>query len=351
MSDIIKIKQLNVKSTIGNETWGKEKLQPVIVDVTVYTDIMKCGETDDLNDTIDYSEIVKAVVKFSEEGTFGNIQEYCIKLVQVITEKFNVEKINVNVTLPRAFLHSKAITCSITRTKDNVNELFTTDDVYTIDKLNVNTVIGFNHCEKVVKQALDITLSYYPKVDCEIKTVEDLTEIVNSKILAEVVNNFVEKTRFITIEALASSIANCCLTSFGIEKVNVRVEKPNAITFASASAVEIERDISSIPKLNKKYQSNFLSEKRAPTHVAYIALGGNIGEVAKNISKGLKLLSEKCKILQTSYLYETSPMYVVDQPNFLNAACKVLLLFIFLYFNIYKIFLIIIIIIIYFFLL
>jgi len=324
MSDIIRIKQLNVKSTIGTETWGKEKLQPVIVDVTVYTDIMKCGETDDLNDTIDYSEIVKAVVKFSEEGTFGNIQEYCIKLVQNITEKFNVEKINVNVTLPRAFLHSKAITCSITRTKDNVSELFTTDDVYTIDKLNVNTVIGFNHCEKVVKQALDITISYYPKVDFEIKTVEDLAEIVNCKILAEVVNNFVEKTRFITIEALASSIANCCLTSFGIEKVNVRVEKPNAITFASASVVEIERDISSIPKLNKKYQSHFLPEKRAPTHVAYIALGGNIGEVAKNISKGLKLLSEKCKILQTSYLYETSPMYVVDQPNFLNAACKVL---------------------------
>ncbi|ORX43819.1 Dihydropteroate synthase [Piromyces finnis] len=324
MSDIIKIKQLNVKSTIGTETWGKPKLQPVIVDVVVYTDVMKCGETDNLEDTIDYSEIVKAVIKFSEEGSFNSIHEYSIKLVQAITSEFTVEKINVKVALPRAHLHSNALVCSITRTKDNVNELFTKDDTYTIDKLNVNTVIGFNDCEKVVKQALDITISYYPKVDSEIKAIEDLSNIINCKILADEVNDLVERTRFITIEALASSIANCCLTSFGVEKVNVRVEKPNAITFASASAVEIERDISSIPKLNKKYQSHFQSEKRAPTHVAYIALGGNIGEVAKNISKAVKLLGEKCKVLQTSYLYETSPMYVVDQPNFLNAACKVL---------------------------
>jgi len=324
MTDIIKIKQLNVKSIIGSETWGKKKLQPVIVDVIVFTDIMKCGETDNLEDTIDYSEIVKAVIKFSEEGTFNSIQEYCIKLIQAITQKFNVEKINVKASLPRAHLHSQAIECSLTRTKDNVNELFTSEDVYTVNKLNVNTIIGFNECEKVVKQSLDITLSYYPKVFSEIKTVEDLSEIVDTKILAEEVNNLVEKTRFITIEALASSIANCCLTNFGVEKVNVRVEKPNAITFASASAVEIERDISSIPKLNKKYQSRQLPEKKAPNHVAYIALGGNIGEVVKNISKALKLLSEKCTVLQTSFLYETAPMYVVDQPNFLNAACKVL---------------------------
>lgn len=324
MTDIIKIKQLNVKSIIGTETWGKKKLQPVIVDVIVYTDIMKCGETDELEDTIDYSEIVKAVIKFSEDGTFDSIQEYCIKLIQSITQKFNVEKINVKASLPRAHLHSEALECSLTRTKDNVNELFTADDVYTVNKLGVNTIIGFNECEKVVKQALDITLSYYPKVFGEIKTIEDLSEIVDCKILAEEVNNLVEKTRFITIEALASSIANCCLTSFGVEKVNVRVEKPNAITFGSASAVEIERDISSIPKLNKKYQSRQLPEKKAQNHVAYIALGGNIGEVFKNIKKALKLLSEKCTILQTSYLYETAPMYVVDQPNFLNAACKVL---------------------------
>jgi len=324
MSDIIKIKQLNVKSIIGTETWGKPKLQPVIVDVVVYTDIMKCGETDNLEDTIDYSEIVKAVIQFSEQGSFNTIQEYTIKLVQAITEKFTIEKISVKVALPRANLHSNAIVCSLTRTKDNVNEWFTKDDVYTVDKLNVNTVIGFNDCEKVVKQALDITISYYPKVENDIKSVEDLSNLVNSKILAEEVNDLVEKTRFITIEALASSIANCCLTSFDVEKVNVRVEKPNALTFAGASAVEIERDVSSIPKLNKTYQSQFQPEKKVPSHVAYIALGGNLGEVAKNISKALKLLSEKCKILQTSYLYETTPMYVLDQPNFLNAACKVL---------------------------
>ncbi len=42
-----------------------------------------------------------------------------------------------------------------------------------------------------------------------------------------------------------------------------------------------------------------------------------------NIKKALEFLKEKIKIIKTSSLYETKPMYIEDQGWFLNGAAKV----------------------------
>lgn len=56
-------------------------------------------------------------------------------------------------------------------------------------------------------------------------------------------------------------------------------------------------------------------------HVVYLALGGNIGDPAANLRQGLQLLARDVEVVAVSALYETKPVGVVDQPNFLNAAC------------------------------
>lgn len=59
----------------------------------------------------------------------------------------------------------------------------------------------------------------------------------------------------------------------------------------------------------------------------YIALGSNLGDRLRTIEKGLeKLESFGIHILDVSGLYESEPMYVQEQPQFLNAVCKVVTL-------------------------
>jgi len=59
-------------------------------------------------------------------------------------------------------------------------------------------------------------------------------------------------------------------------------------------------------------------------HTAYIALGSNLGNRIGWIEKACKLMSARgLKIKRTSSLWETEPMYVVDQGSFINGVCEV----------------------------
>jgi len=69
------------------------------------------------------------------------------------------------------------------------------------------------------------------------------------------------------------------------------------------------------------------SQKPPSWRRAYLAVGSNLGDKYQNIAKALKLLQTSnptsIKLIRTSYLRSTSPMYVTDQPSFLNGAVEV----------------------------
>lgn len=112
--------------------------------------------------------------------------------------------------------------------------------------------------------------------------------------------------------------------------VTVTAAKPCALVFAVAPEVEITRTY-----------DDFLPFQRTSlrdSHTAVLALGSNIGDRFCNIEYALRLLEEPSRftseadlvaspyvtIVDTSFLYETAPMYVTDQPAFINGACMVI---------------------------
>lgn len=77
-------------------------------------------------------------------------------------------------------------------------------------------------------------------------------------------------------------------------------------------------------------------------HVATLAFGSNLGDRFANIEHALRFLEDgptiaacgirlvdavssepQVVIMDTSFLYETAPMYVEDQPLFVNGTCLV----------------------------
>jgi hypothetical protein len=71
--------------------------------------------------------------------------------------------------------------------------------------------------------------------------------------------------------------------------------------------------------------TSFMSTTEAHTiRRAYIALGSNLGDRIGMIEKACSEMSARgIRVMRTSSLWETEPMYVLDQDNFVNGACEV----------------------------
>ena len=60
-------------------------------------------------------------------------------------------------------------------------------------------------------------------------------------------------------------------------------------------------------------------------HIAYLSLGGNLGDPAASMGAALRMLDADAatEVVAVSSLYRTPPWGKVDQPDFLNAAAAV----------------------------
>jgi 2-amino-4-hydroxy-6-hydroxymethyldihydropteridine diphosphokinase len=63
----------------------------------------------------------------------------------------------------------------------------------------------------------------------------------------------------------------------------------------------------------------------AHREVAYIGLGSNLNNPERNVNDALKDISDlqHVQLIAASSLYQSAPVGVVDQPEFINAVCKV----------------------------
>lgn len=85
------------------------------------------------------------------------------------------------------------------------------------------------------------------------------------------------------------------------------------------------------PQTNRSMkQRNKVAKKLSPPmeRGVVIALGSNVGNRIEEIEKACRAIDEDpdMRIVDTSCLYETEPMYVEDQGRFVNGACEVRML-------------------------
>jgi len=70
---------------------------------------------------------------------------------------------------------------------------------------------------------------------------DDINYSIDYEQVAKQIKRHAEEVKRLTVEALAGDLANICLQYPGVDKVTIRVEKPDAIEFTSAVGVEITR--------------------------------------------------------------------------------------------------------------
>ncbi|KAI9030987.1 Dihydropteroate synthase-like protein [Phycomyces nitens] len=344
--DRILIKNLVLKNVTGVDSWQRLKSQPVVISVWLYTDITAAGDSDIVTNSIHYGHVTKGITKLAETGTFKSLEALAHAVVRLCCVHFGAVRTMVKVEQPKALLHASASGVIMSRAKvdfkgiegetlGDVSGLGREDEVFVKD-LRLHAIIGVNPWEREEKQVVVINLTIYPSPLACNKSEESKSH--NLRTIVRVLTRHIESSGYKTVEAFAVVVARLALEKCNVRKIRVRIEKPSAILFADASGIEVTRDqawLSRVLEEEKKAGRVFAHRsleyspaKEIPAsyaNTAFIALGSNVGDRVNNIYQALDLLERECSsiILDTSFLYETPPMYYTDQPAFLNGACKV----------------------------
>jgi dihydroneopterin aldolase/2-amino-4-hydroxy-6-hydroxymethyldihydropteridine diphosphokinase/dihydropteroate synthase/2-amino-4-hydroxy-6-hydroxymethyldihydropteridine diphosphokinase/dihydropteroate synthase len=357
--DAIIVKNLSCSHTVGLDAWTRSKLQPISITVTAYQNIHSAAKTDNLAHSTNYGTLAKAVQQFVTNSTDSGVGEdntaTCYTMEQLVDGiaqhcllHFDISSIHVQVSKQKGLLFGTGATMEGRRVSGDFGSPLSREYKLSLQQMTIPAILGINPWERKQKQRVMVTLNATFRASCgsanegeEQKQTAEAVQ-VDYLTLAQVVYEFVEKSSFKTVEALASHIAQTCLDTFDMDTIVVKVEKPSALTYADAAGVEVTRSASWWNSVKNKIcahdashqlcgedvmQSKVVNKFRDDAcHTVFLSLGSNMGQRAQNLSAALKWIneSEHSLVVDTSFLYETSPMYYDNQSPFLNAACKVL---------------------------
>lgn len=113
-------------------------------------------------------------------------------------------------------------------------------DKIIIRDLLLRAIVGLNPDERVKKQDVLINIVLFTDIGTAAKS-DDIDASVNYKVVTKRVIDHVENSSDLLVEKLVTDTARIILTEFPVQRVRVRVEKPDALRFAKSVGIEIER--------------------------------------------------------------------------------------------------------------
>lgn len=112
------IKDLLARGIIGIRDWEREKAQDILINVTVFSDTSRAGETDDINDCVDYSALAKMAQSHAETAKRLTVEALANDLAKICLDVPLVKKVIVRVEKPGAVRFAKSVGVEIERKRN-----------------------------------------------------------------------------------------------------------------------------------------------------------------------------------------------------------------------------------------
>jgi len=117
--DQIIIKDLVARGIIGINDWEREKAQEISINIVLYADLKKAGESDDLRDSVDYRKIAKKALAHAESAKRLTVEALAADIASLCLEDPKVQKARVRVEKPGAVRFACSVGVEIERSRAN----------------------------------------------------------------------------------------------------------------------------------------------------------------------------------------------------------------------------------------
>lgn len=113
--DRIHIRELRARCIVGIYPEEREHLQDVVVSLTLHADLRLAGQTDKIDDTVDYKWLKKRLLQMVEHSDFFLIEKLAEESARLCLEDKRVRRVDVSIDKPGALRFARSVAVEITR--------------------------------------------------------------------------------------------------------------------------------------------------------------------------------------------------------------------------------------------
>lgn len=114
--DQILIRDLLLRGIIGINDWEREKRQDILINITLTGDLSSAGESDAIEDTINYRTVTKQVIDLVENRKPYTVEHLATEIAKLCLDADRVETARVRVEKPGALRFARSVGVEIERT-------------------------------------------------------------------------------------------------------------------------------------------------------------------------------------------------------------------------------------------
>jgi len=114
--DQIHIKDLLLRGIIGINDWEREKRQDILINITLFGDLLPAGSSDQIEDCINYRTIAKKVIRYVEESDRFTVEALAADIAKLCLEQEGVVRTRVRLEKPGALRFARSVGVEIERT-------------------------------------------------------------------------------------------------------------------------------------------------------------------------------------------------------------------------------------------
>ncbi len=122
MQDYIEIRDLLVRTIIGVNDWERRDRQDVLINLRLYTDTRAAGQSDRIEDALNYRSVTKRVIALAEESRFYLVEKLAEEIARLCVVEFGVPRVQVWVEKPGALRFARTVGVCIERTRDDYRD-------------------------------------------------------------------------------------------------------------------------------------------------------------------------------------------------------------------------------------
>ena len=114
--DKVLIRELKVEAILGILPQERVTPQPVLINITIYTDTRRAARSKDIVDAVNYAALADAATKLTIDGKYLLIETLVEDLAALSLSLAHVEGVSVRVEKPQAVPAASAVGVEIYRT-------------------------------------------------------------------------------------------------------------------------------------------------------------------------------------------------------------------------------------------